>query len=165
MESEVLSFIFKGAGPSNHRQICYLYNLCCCPHVPIVLCTDFGVWGQFTIKLLLKIHQYLCNQHNIWMFDSLQNSRVHLKINLTLRKVAENICDLIYRNIKPLFRNPSLKSQKQVLSSIKWEYCSVSNYNGIHKLAHYCENNMGLICIGENSQHSWYQLSNTHMLL
>ena len=48
----------KGAGSRNPKQICYL---CCCLHVTIVLCTDFGGWGESTQKLLLKIHRYLCN--------------------------------------------------------------------------------------------------------
>ena len=51
----------KGAGLRNRKQICYLYNLYCCPYVAIVFCTDFGGWGESTIKLLLKIHQYICN--------------------------------------------------------------------------------------------------------
>ena len=36
-------------------------NLYCCPHMAIVFCIDFGGWGESTIKVLLKIHQYLCN--------------------------------------------------------------------------------------------------------
>ena len=50
----------KGAGSRNRKQTCYLYDLYCCPHVAIVFCIDFGGWGESTIKLLLKIHQYLC---------------------------------------------------------------------------------------------------------
>ena len=53
--------IVKGAGSRNRKQTCYLFNLYCCPHVAIVLCLDFGGWGESTIKLLLKTHQYLCN--------------------------------------------------------------------------------------------------------
>ena len=52
----------KGAGSRNCKQTCYLYNLYHCPHVAIVLCTDFGGWGESTGKLLPKIHQYLCNR-------------------------------------------------------------------------------------------------------
>ena len=51
----------KGAGSRNRKQTCYLYYLYCCPHVAIVFRSDFGGWGESTIKLLLKIHQYLCN--------------------------------------------------------------------------------------------------------
>ena len=54
-------FVFKGTGSRNRKQTRYLYNLYCCPHVAIMFWTDFGGWGEFTIKLLLKIHQYLCN--------------------------------------------------------------------------------------------------------
>ena len=46
----------KGAGSRNRKQTCYLYYLHCCPHVAIILCTDFGGWGESKIKLLLKIH-------------------------------------------------------------------------------------------------------------
>ena len=61
--------ILKGAGSRNRKQTCYLYDLYCCPHVAIVFRSDFGGWGESTIKLLgesaikllLKIHQYLCN--------------------------------------------------------------------------------------------------------
>ena len=52
---------FKGAGPRNRKQTCYLYNLYCCPHVAIAFRSDSDGWGESTIKLLLKIHQYLCN--------------------------------------------------------------------------------------------------------
>ena len=43
------------------KQTCYLHNLYCCPHVAIVFRSDFVGWGESTIKLLIKIHQYLCN--------------------------------------------------------------------------------------------------------
>ena len=46
----------------NCKQTCYLRNLYCCPYVAIVFCTDFGGWRESTIRLLLKIHQYLCNR-------------------------------------------------------------------------------------------------------
>ena len=29
---------------------------------PIVFCSDFGSFGESTIKLLLRIRQYLCNR-------------------------------------------------------------------------------------------------------
>ena len=53
--------IIKGAGPRNRKQTCYLHNLYCCPLVAIMFSSDFSGWGESTIKLLLKIHQYLCN--------------------------------------------------------------------------------------------------------
>ena len=53
--------LIKGAGSRNRKYTCYIYNLHCCPLVAIVFCTDFGGWGESTIKLLLNIHQYLCN--------------------------------------------------------------------------------------------------------
>ena len=34
--------LLKGTGSRNQKQICYLYNLYCCPHVAIVFYTDFG---------------------------------------------------------------------------------------------------------------------------
>ena len=55
------TFLIKGAGSRNRKQTCYLYDLYCFPHVAIVFRSDFGGWGESTIKLLLKIHQYLCN--------------------------------------------------------------------------------------------------------
>ena len=61
-EDCLISGLFKGAGSRKRKQTCYLYNLRCCPHVAIVFCTDFGGWGESTIKLLLYIHQYLCNR-------------------------------------------------------------------------------------------------------
>ena len=45
----LLAFI-KGAGSGNRKQTCYLYNLHYCPQVAIVLCTDFGGWGESTIS-------------------------------------------------------------------------------------------------------------------
>ena len=45
----------------NCKQTRYLYDLYCYPHVAIAFCSDFGGWGESTIKLLLKIHQSLCN--------------------------------------------------------------------------------------------------------
>ena len=53
--------LLKGAASRNCKQTCYLHDLYCFPHVAIVFRSDFGGWGESTIKLLLKIHQYLCN--------------------------------------------------------------------------------------------------------
>ena len=52
----------KGAGSRNRKQTCYLYNLDICPHVAIVFCTGSGGWGESTIRLVLKIHQNICNR-------------------------------------------------------------------------------------------------------
>ena len=57
----IISCLFKGAGSLNRKQTCYLYALYCCLHMAIVFHSDFGGWSESTIKLLLKIHQYLCN--------------------------------------------------------------------------------------------------------
>ena len=69
-------------------------------NVAIVFRSDFGGWGESTIKLLLEIHQYLCNPTSyecLW-FISLENSRVHLQNNTyILRKVLENLCDMDYQ--------------------------------------------------------------------
>ena len=54
--------LFKGAGSRNSKQTGYLYDLYCFPHVAIVFRSNFGGWGESTIKLLLKIHQDLCNR-------------------------------------------------------------------------------------------------------
>ena len=51
----------KGARSRNRKQTCYLSNLYRCPNVAIGLCTDSDGWGESTIKVLLKIHQCLCN--------------------------------------------------------------------------------------------------------
>ena len=57
------SFVYiKEAGSRNRKQTCYLLNLYCSLHVAIVFCIDFGEWSESTLKLLLKIHQYLCNR-------------------------------------------------------------------------------------------------------
>ena len=67
------------------------YNLYCCPHVAIVFCSDFGGWGESTIKLLLKSTNIsaILQHMSVW-FVSLQNSRVRLQKNtFILRKVVE----------------------------------------------------------------------------
>ena len=94
-----LRSILKGAGSRNRKQSCYLYDLYCCPHVAIVSCSDFGGWGESTIKLLLKstnISAILLHM-SVW-FVSLKNLRVHLQNNTyILRKVVENVCDMYYQ--------------------------------------------------------------------
>ena len=65
-----------------------------------MLCSDSGGWGEFTIKLLLKIHQYFCNPA-IYKFLVYfpANARVHIhNKTYTLRKVVENLCDMNYQN-------------------------------------------------------------------
>ena len=47
--------------PAVVMKFANLYDLYCCPHVAILFRSYFGGWGESTIKLLLKIHQYLCN--------------------------------------------------------------------------------------------------------
>ena len=60
----------------------------------IVLCTDFGGWGESILKLILKIHQYLCNRMSVSVV-SLRSTGVHLiNIAYILRKVVENHCDM-----------------------------------------------------------------------
>ena len=61
--------------------------------VPIVFCTDLGGWGKSTLKLLLKIHHYLCNRtkYECLSFVSLRSVRVHLQNNtFILKKAMEN---------------------------------------------------------------------------
>ena len=81
----------KGPGSRNRKQTSYLYDLYCCPRVAIVFRSDFGGWGESKIKLLLKMHQYLCNPTTYeCLFISLENSRVHLQNNTyILRKVGK----------------------------------------------------------------------------
>ena len=85
----------KGAGSRNRKQNCYLCNLYCCPHVAIVLCIDFGGWGESTLKLLLKIHQYLCNRTCECLYEA-QKSYLQ-KYTFILRKVEESRCDMAYQ--------------------------------------------------------------------
>ena len=96
-----LNFILniKGAGSRNRKQTCYLCDLYCCPHVAIVFRSDFGGWGEFTIKLLQKSTNIsaILQRMSVW-FISLENSRVHLQNNTyNLRKVVENLCDMGYQ--------------------------------------------------------------------
>ena len=74
--------VVKGVGSHNCKQTCYLHALYCCPNVVIVFCTDFGGWGESTIKLLLKIHQF----STIVLFVSVQNVQ---NSTFILRKVVE----------------------------------------------------------------------------
>ena len=43
---------------------------------PLCFCTEFGGWGESTIKLLLKIYQYLCNRARTFclFLDEVQES-------------------------------------------------------------------------------------------
>ena len=87
---------FKEIGSRNRKQTCYLYDLCCCPHVAIVFCTDSGGWGESTRKFLPKIHQYLCNHTTYECFVCFSlKLRVHLQNNtFILRKTVESLCDM-----------------------------------------------------------------------
>ena len=93
-EQKSLAVLVKGTGSRNRKQACYLYK-----HVAIWFFTDFDGWGESTINLLLKIHQYLCNPRtceSLVCFST--NSRVHLETNtFILRKVVENLCDMAYK--------------------------------------------------------------------
>ena len=86
---------FKGAGSRNRKQTCYLHDLYCCPHVAIVLRSDFDGWGEPTIKLLLKIHQYICNPttYECLVYFSRKFKSPSSNNTYILRKVVENLCD------------------------------------------------------------------------
>ena len=49
------------------------------PTRAIAFCTDFGGWGESTIKLLIKIHQYLCNRTTYECFVCFSTNLVPLK--------------------------------------------------------------------------------------
>ena len=74
-----------------------------------MLCTDFGEWGESTIKLLLKIAIMI--QNLSVSFVSLRRPRVPLQNNtFRLRKVVENHCDMV-RPTKS-FDRPRGKTEK-----------------------------------------------------
>ena len=65
----------------------------------ILFCTDFCGWGESTLKLLLKIHQYFCNRRIyersacfLTKFKSPSSNRTFI-----LRKIVENLCDMAYK--------------------------------------------------------------------
>ena len=83
---------FERVGSRNRKQTSYLENLYCCPHVAIVSRTDFGGWGESTVKLLLKISAIV--QHMGVSFVTLRSTRFNLQNNtFILRKVVESQCD------------------------------------------------------------------------
>ena len=65
----------------------------------IVFCTDFGGWGEPTLKLLLKIHQHLCNRttYDCFVCFSTKYKSLSSKSTFILRKVVENYCDMAYQ--------------------------------------------------------------------
>ena len=88
----------KGAGSHKRKQTCYLYYHCC-PHVAIVFCADSGRWGESTLKLPLKFHQYLCNHvpYEFVVCFPTKDKSSSSNNTFMLRKIVENLCDMAYK--------------------------------------------------------------------
>ena len=64
-----------------------------------MFCSDFGGWGKSTIKLLLKIHQYLCipaTSECLVCFPTKFKSPSS-KEHLYFEKSGGNLCDMDYQ--------------------------------------------------------------------
>ena len=93
---------------------CSYHNLYCCPHVAIVFCSDFGGWGESTVKLFLKIHQYLCNPKRYAAARKLVLSGVPKEYSCLKNHQNLAIRPFLKFSLSPLLRIPSLQCAGRV---------------------------------------------------